>query len=674
MINQKKIVYVELISFAFILIFCTFVWSEENSLPVIDPKSMDYELYISGVTNNFSIEQIQAAILDGDRDGLIIDFNAYKTLLNSAQIDPAKIYGLAISGLNPFEADEDDYTYKQFRANSRIKNGIGKLNINDICTGEYPESKDKGRIAVRFVLYLEQQGSDWFLGLYDTFVNFQKVDTIYVKAPTIYEGPFVNLIRSDDPSKMVVSFKTDRDCQARVVVENSGQYEDSTATGQHEIEVTGLEPNHEYKYHIEVFDLLSKTYNFKTAPQPGEGTVTFGFTGNSREGRGEGERNLMGVNHYIFERELNIASQKGADFFIFGGDMINGHTSIKADFQTQLYSWKQAAAGFLHRRPIYPAIGDRESLFNRFRTKQANRVKLDKWPYETDSAEAVFAAEFVNPENGPEPSDPRRPTYKENVYSFQYGPVKCIALNSNYWTSDRPVKFGGAPEAYIFNDQMNWLRHELWLAENDSTVKYIILYTHESIFPNGGHVRDAMWYDGNNNIRAFTNHQNQVLVLERAGIIDVRNIFINIVANSAKVAAVLTSGEPNYSKILISDKVTVGDPKKISDDSDRDGLICEEDETCSPLENLMHPVWYLTCGGAGAPYYGQEATPWNTFWQENSLECPEPGGCFDFSSQHNFFLFKADSDKISVEIINPYGRQIDKIDNLMAVKQPDKSD
>ncbi|RZN64451.1 MAG: hypothetical protein EF806_03660 [Candidatus Methanoliparum thermophilum] len=141
-------------------------------------------------------------------------------------------------------------------------------------------------------------------------------------------------------------------------------------------------------------------------------------------------------------------------------------------------------------------------------------AELDRWPYSTDSAEAVFANEFFNPTNGPQTSDGRRPTYKENVYSFQYGPVKIIAFN-NYWFSSNPEKYGGLPEGYIMDDQLEWIRDELDSAESDLITRYVILFAQEPVLPNGGYIGDAMWYDGDNNARGYTVSDNKVLPEKR---------------------------------------------------------------------------------------------------------------------------------------------------------------
>ncbi len=91
----------------------------------------------------------------------------------------------------------------------------------------------------------------------------------------------------------------------------------------------------------------------------------------------------------------------------------------------------------------------------------------------------------------------------------------------------------------------------------------------------------------------------------------------------------------------------------------------EDGESFSALSSLENPVWYISAGGAGAPYYAEEFTPWQEYWNEQ--ENPLDG--FKYSSQEHTVLFEATEDGITMEVYGIYGELIDKIDNLMAVKE-----
>ena len=627
-----------------------------------------------GCKNLYSIPQIHSCIKDGDDKGLVLDLTSITTLLDGTEIDPAQIYGTSYIGPYPFEAIENRYTYKRYRRWDKISGGKGLINVGYLLTPAH-NSEDwggRGQVALRLDLFLEKPGKDRPLGLYDTFLRFNKVKQGFSKLPSITEGPFVNLVHSGNPSQILISLVTDREIKITVQLNTGKKFTDPKPVKDHEIPITGLEADTEYRYRLFIGEDRTKEYHFKTAPEKGKGGVIFAYIGDTREGVGGGERNFMGLNYAILERLLNIAYFKGAEFLAMGGDLVNGYTSVTEDFRTQLHAWKQAISGFRHERPVYPAIGNHEALLKSFRDESGKNIMLDRWPYETESAEAVFAAEFVNPRNAPAPSDPRRPTYSENVFSYQYGPVLMIAFNNNYWVSYDAENYGGCPEGYILPEQMKWIQNQLDKAEKDPTVKYVLLYAQEPVFPNGGHVKDAMWHDGDNNVRAYTwDAEKKKMIPEEKGIIEVRNEFALMISSYRKVAAVLGSDEHAYHKIAISRTIPVGVPEK--DDKNKNGKLAEPGERISPLEEMKYTTWYLVCGGGGAPYYSEQNAPWNVFWKKKYPRIREHDVSHEdfyyYSSQSNFFLFEADSKKISLKVYNPYGEIIDRIDDMMEVKR-----
>jgi hypothetical protein len=657
----------------------------KTDLPVKSPVSKGYkvEKYFS-IDCFLTLETLQACIKDGDEFGLVMDFSGIEELLDGTEIKPGDMFGGTVYlGPYPFEQEETSYSYKRFRSTISFSKNRIILPVGNFLAG-YRNSEDwtnRGMLALRLELYLDNGKSVRYLGLYDTFLRFQAVaaedgKVNYIKKTTLIDGPSVNLITSDDPSTLVIAFKTDAPAMGTVTLKDGRQFKETEASTRHEIKVTGLKPGSSYAYRVEFEDYTTRFYSFQTAPIRGEGDVMFAYSGDSRAGTGGGANNLMGVNYLTMERLANLAYNKGAQLFVFGGDLINGYTSSPEDFATQMMGWKQAVAGFRNHRPVYSCLGNHEALLRAFKGTSDRHLVMDRWPYETESAEALFARELVLPENGPTPSDPRRPSYKENVYSFQYGPIRFISFNNNYWVTRNLEKregswrTGGAPEGYILPDQMQWIQKELDKAEQDSSVKYIIMFAQEPVFPNGGHVQDSMWYNGSNTVRAYTlNKKTGKLEKEAKGILEVRNRLIQMISNNKKVAAVLGADEHAYHKVLIDKDVPIGVPA--IDDNDGSGRVCKEDGTCSPLDTLKYPTWYLVCGGAGAPYYSKEPTPWNRYWEAYTGNYPNHSslkGPFYYSSQENMFLFATKNGKLSMTVCNPYGEVIDRIDDMMKVK------
>ncbi len=638
--------------------------AQAADLPVNADKleSQFEEIKYRSINNLVTLKTLQDAVGSAGEEGLPVDLTGIKKLLDGTEINPAHIYGRIYYGPYPFEAWETNYAYKRFRLSTAVKGGKADLGLKNFFRDKSNSEgwTDRGRICLRFDLYLEQEGADRHIGLHDIFVNFEKNQAGFLKSPSLVEGPFAGLIHSGNPGQATIVFQTDRPTRAAVVLDGKKSIPSKQKGDRHEVLLTGLKPDSDYWYQVEIDGVLSRPYHLKTAPRPGQGEIIFAYTGDSREGVGPGTLAYMGLNYDTLEKLMNEAYTMGSDFFIMGGDLVNGYTTSPEDFAAQLQAWKQAVTGLWNGRPVYPAIGNHETLLKNFDDGSSYGVSLDRWPYETDSAEAVFAREFFNPTNGPAPADPRRPSYKENVFSFQYGPVLCIAFNNNYWASYRSDEYGGSPEGYIMPDQMEWIEKELERAEKDKTIKYILLYAQEPVFPNGGHIDDAMWWGGDNNVRAHT-YTGGKLIPEEKGMIEVRNQFARLAAKSPKVAAVLGSDEHAYHRVLISREVPIGDVAR--DDKNNDGKINWPDEKASPLQDLKHPVWYLVSGGGGAPYYAHEDAPWNVYWQEK-----KPKNYY-YSSQENILLFKAGKDGISVRVYNPYGEVLDEIENLMTIKK-----
>jgi hypothetical protein len=229
--------------------------------------------------------------------------------------------------------------------------------------------------------------------------------------------------------------------------------------------------------------------------------------------------------------------------------------------------------------------------------------------------------------------------------------VQFIALNNNYWwtTDDKTDEFGGSPEGYMLDDQLDWMERRLRLAGRDDSVAHVVLFMQEPVFPAGGHVGDAMWHGGDNNVRAYARNREGDLEPAGPGVIEVRNRFWRAVSRSSKVAAVLVGDEHAYHRMLVDRETPVGVPAR--DDPDGDGVL----ERCSPNPEFQHPVWQICAGNAGAPWYAREETPWEVE---------------RYVSRTGYLLFEATRDKLSMTAYALRGDAVmDRVDDLSAVKR-----
>ena len=188
-------------------------------------------------------------------------------------------------------------------------------------------------------------------------------------------------------------------------------------------------------------------------------------------------------------------------------------------------------------------------------------------------------------------------------------------------------------------------------AERDPTVKYIVVLAHEPFFPNGGHASDALWYGGNNTVRSWR-AVNGVMTPFEPGVIDVRNHLWELFSNSKESGGRARVRRARYHRSLITRTTPVGVPAV--DDLNHDGKL--ERRKISPNPKFTYPTWFMVCGGAGAPYYTQEQTPWS-------------GAVKKFTAQNNYFIIHSRRKRIGLEVFNANGQLLDSITNLLDVKR-----
>nr|VFJ92492.1 MAG: Calcineurin-like phosphoesterase [Candidatus Kentron sp. H]VFJ93381.1 MAG: Calcineurin-like phosphoesterase [Candidatus Kentron sp. H]VFK00186.1 MAG: Calcineurin-like phosphoesterase [Candidatus Kentron sp. H] len=617
----------------------------DASGPVLTPTFIRID---GDIRNLITWEQLHA-VTEKDGNDLTLDLGG-----TGLEGKVAKI----CSGPYPFEFGEADYDYARYRycrddyieVDEYLQD---KYNANGWPNGQCKEPSHCPSMTIGYRL-VTNKGD-----FYDGRVSFTGKQGSIKPITTITEGPLLNMVRSDDTSGALITFETNAVCSGHIAVDGLGKFSDPAATLRHEIEITGLEPNRRYEYQVSCDDTRSGRYSFMSAPEKGSDKgIRFAFASDSREGPA-GEESFMGVNFKVLSRIAANAHRRRADLFIFGGDLINGYTLSPDDFRMQLKAWKKAMEGFWRSRPVYPAMGNHETLVDVYDDGSEHGILMDKRPYPTDSAEAIFADEFRNPRNGPDATG-GRPAYKENVYSFQYGPIFFIAFNNNYWwtTNEKVSEYGGAPEGYILPEQLDWIEAELARAEGDDTIRYIFLYAQEPVFPAGGHVKDVMWWNGDNNVKSYE-YDGANVVPAGPGIIETRNRLWRAVADSAKVAAVMNGDEHAYHRTRIDSNTPVG---VMSDDTNGDGVINwdgEQNESArepaSPNPDFRCPTWHLSAGSAGVPWYARENTPWD-------VEI--------FSSRISYPLFETNGDgSISVTVHSLDGQEIDHVPDLMAIKK-----
>ncbi len=577
-----------------------------------------------------------------------------------------------------FPADEDlTWPFFRFRSKARaLESADGyeaELRVYRFESDLY--NMAKGSSLERVVVYRvgvmdEEEGIvRYFESRFRYHTSKQDGGDVWALRPCIVEGPFVDLITD---RAAVVSLDADSSCFARVSID--GRHIISTdAQGKplkarhHEILIGALDPSTRYVYRAEIASdnnfqtnsLIWPERSFATAPQPGSrSSFSFAYMSDSRQSPGGGEYGFGGCNYRIAQQFMIDLYRRGADLVLFGGDLVNGYTSSSESFIRQLRTWKKAVEPVACLVPIYEGMGNHEQVGDYFKISWPEMEPITIYTNRAgeESGEALFGSQFVNPRGSiygfgpPEPEDQwpgvgedlgnkltpwglpqsKGPSYVENVYSFNYDNLHFVSFNTNYWhtgvyygTAEKVNQaleiVGGNREGYIMNHQLTWLRRDLEAAGKDEDIDWIVLFTHEPAFPNGGHLGDAMFWG-----RAERGHEGGLNdpTIPSGDVIDMRDRFWTLISSHPKVIAVFFGDEHNYSRTYIDDSVH---------------------------PDYRHPVWQITSGGAGAPFYGQD------------LSVPWIGQVKKFTSVPHYCLVRVQGREVQLEVWTRSGRLVEQV-------------
>jgi len=327
----------------------------------------------------------------------------------------------------------------------------------------------------------------------------------YTVVPTIVQGPMVNDLLS---TGCILSYDTQVAMKTSVSIGDKN-FGDDNEVMHHEITVNGLKAGTEYTYTITYGD-RKVSHTFTTAPAEGSRKpFTFAFASANRGTTGGGERDFGGTNYQTTRAIMGAAVMNKAVFLQCTGDFTDGGNTSEQGHMMEYANFKRALEPFWNKVPVYVGFGDHEPNKTSLRNEETKKnYSIELYPYASVSGEATFAKAFVNPQNGPQSEDgaaydpdPSKldfPTYKENVYYYTYGNVAMIVLNTEYWESKDPTVTSGCPEGYIMDQQVKWLKETMQKMESNPNIDHIFVNIHGAAFPNGDHLDDAMYWQGDN--------------------------------------------------------------------------------------------------------------------------------------------------------------------------------
>lgn len=179
----------------------------------------------------------------------------------------------------------------------------------------------------------------------------------------------------------------------------------------HTARIQDLTPGHSYQYRVRTGDTGTPWYSLTTPSGSSFQALIFPDSQSS--------------DNYVGWHDLAqgaAARCPEAGFFINMGDLVDNGADHK-----QWNDWFNALAGIIDRIPIAPVMGNHETY---------NRAWERQLPY-------TYLHDFMPPDNG----STRFPRY---YYSFDYGPVHFIVLNTQ-WEELDPTRPG------ILDEQRDWL-------------------------------------------------------------------------------------------------------------------------------------------------------------------------------------------------------------------------
>ena len=529
--------------------------------------------------------------------------------------------GSLVFGLIPYH--DTRYPQPVYRTSTPIKEGKAEIDIKATISERYDMVgwviAGMGVIGYRVIALNGTM-------VYDGRVRFKGTGPFEIDV-TMVEGPFVANVT---PSQAVIWFQLDRPAPCSIELANRivpcREHE-----ARQEITIGQLTPGTDYRYRVR-YGNYEEAYGFRAAPAAGiRQPFVFAYASDSRGGQGGGDRNFNGPNAYILRRLMAVAQDRRAAFMQFTGDLVSGYGQSPDALAFELANWKRAIEPQAHWLPVYTTMGNHDSVLREFAGEGGRSVRIDRFPFETESAEAVFARELVNPENGPASEDGSAldpdpaaldfPSYRRNVYWYQYDNVAMVVLNSNYWFApslQQTPQSGGNLHGYLMDNQIAWLSRSLASLARDATVDHVFITVHTPMFPNGGHVGDSMWYNGSNAPRPFVGGTPVT-----KGIIERRDELLTLIQRHPKVLAVLTGDEHNYNRMRLDESVPI-----------------YPEGWDNARVRLQRPFFQINNGAAGAPYYAQDHTPWSAFVQ-------------GFSTQHAICLFYVEGPRVRLETVNP---------------------
>ena len=286
---------------------------------------------------------------------------------------------------------------------------------------------------------LKNTFSNLFLSI---FVGILSLLFQEVQAQNITRGPYLQMVSSNSTR---IRFRTDAETKPSILVGKSPTaltrtIKQPTLTKEHELIVDSLASNTRYYYKIVTAtqSVGDSTYFFQTAPTKGsKNKISFWSTGDMYPGQQQLD---------VYEGFKKFIGNKYTNLYITVGDNVYAGAS-DTDFQNNFFQVYQNGP-ILKQSGLFPSTGNHDYDFT-----SVNQ----------DDPRIAYFQNFTLPKNGELSGVPSN---HEAYYSFDYGNVHFICLDTHAWGEDK-LRLWDGPSA-----QMTWLKKDLAANKQDWTVVY----------------------------------------------------------------------------------------------------------------------------------------------------------------------------------------------------------
>lgn len=297
---------------------------------------------------------------------------------------------------------------------------------------------------------------------------------------TLLRGPYLQVVT---PTSIVIRWRTDKPSDSVVKIGASAQslgqaFSGNAATTEHEVKITGLQPETRYYYSIgtQAAVLQAGDHNFfQTAAVAGKpGKYRFGLLGDCGTNSVIQDDVRARMMEYLGPNYMNAWLLLGDNAYSFGRD---------AEYQSNFFN--RYKDNLLKQYPLFPSPG--------------NHDYDNDNPARQDDHKVPYYDVFTMPTQGEAGGEP---SGTEAFYSFDYGNVHFLSLDS-YGREDNATRLYDT-----LGRQVQWIKKDLATNKNKD---WVVAYWHHPPYSKGS--RES---DGDPEMTAI--RQNFIRILERLGV------------------------------------------------------------------------------------------------------------------------------------------------------------